>query len=159
MYVKIFEYGFDWKLILSFIEWWIKSGNFSKDIKKGDRIYYGKSIRDIDHTILVTQKGKFELIIEKGAIISDNSPRELKEGELYLNKWSFFGGSGFEKSVRKIKKWLEEIEDYNPYLINSQKADMEALEFDMIGVGFFIETCDGNKWKLRIVADVVGLPK
>lgn len=159
MYLKIFEYGFDWELILSFIEWWIKSSNFFKDIKEGDRVARGKSIRDIYHTILVTQKGEFELIIEKGVIISDNSPRELREGELYLNKWSFFGGSGFEKSVRKIKKWLKETQGCNPYLINSQKADMEALEFDMIGVGFFIETYDENKWKLRILADVVGLPQ
>jgi hypothetical protein len=159
MYIKIFEYGHNWEVVLAFIEWWIKSENFSRDVKKGDKIDGHKAIRDIDHTIRIIQKNKFELIIEKGFILSDGPPRELEDEELYLNKWFFFSGNGFNRSIRKIRKWLEETWDCNPCLINFQKAIIEELKFDMVGVGFFIEVYNGNKFKLRIVADVVGIPK
>jgi hypothetical protein len=157
MYVKIFEYGYDWEELLKFIQWWIKSDNFDKDTKIGDRVRGGVAIRDVNHTILIVQKGNFELVIEKGAIMSDGPPRELKKGELYLNKWLL--GTGFDKSVKQIKNWLEKMGHYNPHLMNPQKADRESKKFDLIGTGFFIETPDFNTWHLRIVADVVGLPK
>lgn len=159
MYIKIFEYGHNWEVVLAFIEWWIKSENFTRDVKKGDRIDGNKAIRDIDHTIRIIQDNKFELIIEKGFILSDGPPRELKDKEFYLNKWSFFSGSGLNRSVRKTKKWLKETWDFDPFLMNLNKATIECLEFDMVGVGFFIQTYDWNKFKLRIVADVVGIPK
>jgi len=160
MYIKSFAYGHDWELVSSFLQWWIKSSNFSKDVRIGDNVNRGgKAIRDIDHTIRVTQKGKFELLIEKGAIMSDGPPRELRDGELYLNKRGLLGTSGFDKSVKKIEKWLEQVWDYDPCLMNPQKANMESQRFDMVGTGLFIETCDQIHWKIRIVADVVGIPK
>lgn len=159
MYFKSFAYGHDWELVSSFIQWWIKSGNFSKDIRIGDKVNgNGKAIRDIDHTIRIIQKSPFELIIEKGAIMSDGPPRKLKDGELYLNK-ELLGSSGFDESFKKIENWLEKVWDYNPYLMNPKKAETESQRFDMIGTGLFVETIDEIRWKMRISADVVGIPK
>lgn len=159
MHLKAFVYGYDWELALDFLKWWIKSGNWSKDIKIGDKVDGGKAIRDIDHTIRVTQKNKFELLIEKDAIMSDGPKRSLKAGELYLNKKSLLDDNGFDKSVKKIKEWLEKIEDYDPRSVNPEKALSEGQKFDMVGIGFRIKTADEICWKLLITADVVGLPK
>jgi hypothetical protein len=155
MYIKIFEYGYDWKNVLSFIEWWIKSENCSKDIKIGDIVNErGKAIRDVEHTILVT-KNRFELMIEKSAIMSDGPPRKLKDHELYLNK-SWFGLNGFDITIKKTKKWLQKNSNHDPYTMNLKKAKEEELNFDTIGIGFFVET---NSRQLHIIADVIGIPK
>jgi len=160
MYIKSFAYGHDEKLISSFLRWWIKSGNFSKDIKIGDKIDGGNAIRDINHTIRILQKGKFTLIIEKDAIMSDGHRKTLKKDELYLNKNNgLFCGTGFDQSIKKIEKWLDEMSFYDPYKMNSQKAQIESQRFDMIGTGIFLETCDDIHWKMRVTADVVGIPK
>lgn len=159
MYIKSFAYGYEWKLVLDFLKWWIKNNN-SKDVKIGDSVDGGgKSVRDIDHTICVTQKGKFGLLIEKDAIMSDGPKKSLKSGELYLNKKLLLGGTGFDKSVKKIEEWLKKTEDYDPRSVNPEKAYSERQKFDMVSIGFYIETADEICWKLLITADVVGLPK
>ncbi|MFA5207793.1 MAG: hypothetical protein WC428_03975 [Candidatus Paceibacterota bacterium] len=159
MYIKAFEYGHEWELVLDFLKWWIKSDNCSKDIKIGDSVNGGKAVRDIDHTICVTQKGKFELLIEKDAIMSDGPKRKLKSDELYLNKKLLLGGTGFDKSVKKIKEWLKKTEDYDPRAIDYEKACLEGQKFDMVGTGFYFETIDTSYRKILITASVVGIPK
>lgn len=159
MYIKAFEYGHEWELVLDFLKWWIKSDNCSKDIKIGDDINGGKSVRSIYHTICITQKGKFELLIEKDAIMSDGPKRSLKPNELYLNKKSLLGSTGFDRSVEKIGKWLKKTEDYDPRAINYDAAYLEAQEFDMVGTGFHFETIDKNYNKILISAVVVGIPQ
>ena len=155
MFFKIFAYGFERENVLSFIQWWIKSENFSKDVKIGDVVDGGgNAIRDIDHTIVLTQN-KFELIIEKGVITSD-LPRRKKCEELYLNK-NFLGENGFDTTIRKTKKWLEKTWDYDPYVVNPEKT--KKIYDMMVGIGFFIENPNQEKWKLCITADVVGIPK
>jgi hypothetical protein len=157
----MFEYGFDQKIVLSFTEWWIKSGNSSRDVKIGDKVNGGIAIRSVDHTIRVTQNGKFEILIEKGAIMSDDNPKRiLKDGELYLNKNNgMFHGNGFNESVKKIGRWLEEVASCDPCSINPEKALMARQEFDTIGIGLYIESLNEIGNDLRIFADVVGIPK
>jgi len=156
MQIKAFAYGFEEENVLSFLEWWIKSENFSKDVKIGDKVDGGKAIRSVDHTIRIAQNGQFELLIEKDAIMSDGSRKKMKKGELYLNKGLLT--NGFKESVKHIKRWLEEVEYCDPCLMDPEKAETESQKFDMIGTGLFIETTNDG-WKLLIVANVVGIPK
>jgi len=158
MEIEAFEYGHNRKEILSLIKWWIGSGNSLKDVKIGDKVNgWGKAIRSVDHTIRITQNGKYELLIEKDSIMSDGSRKKLKTNELYLNKGLLT--NGFKESVEYIKKWLEDAEFWDPYLMDREKAETESQKFDMIGIGFFIKATDNNGWKLLIVANVVGIPK
>jgi hypothetical protein len=158
MKIKAFAYGFEEETVLNFIEWWIKSENFSKDVKIGDKVNGGsRAIRSVDHTIRIDQSRQFELLIEKDAIMSDGSRKKLKKGELYLNKGLLT--NGFKESVRHVKRWLEEVEYCDPYLMDPEKAEAESQKFDMIGTGLFIETTDNYGQKLLIVANVVGIPK
>jgi len=166
MYFKVFAYGHDWQGILEFIKWWLRSENWNTDIKEGDKVDGGSSVRDITHTILIRPKGRFELIIEKGVIFSDDdSPRKLKDGELYFNKPYKKGGNetGFDIVVKRAATWLEGKWDCDPCEVNPEKADRESLNFDMVGIGFYIENPRGederDEWGLRIKADVVGIPK
>ena len=159
MYIKTFAYGHDWELVLDFLKWWIKSDKWSKDIKIGDDVDGGKAIRDIDHTIRVTTKNKFELLIEKDAIMSDGPKRRLDLLEQYLNKELLLGKTGFDKAVKEIEVWLKKTRDYDPRSVNPKKADLEGQKFDIVGIGFHIETADKICWKLLITADVVGIPK
>ncbi|MCX6761176.1 MAG: hypothetical protein NTZ84_03705 [Candidatus Nealsonbacteria bacterium] len=137
-------------------KWWLKSGGWDKDIKINDKIKGGFSVRDIVHTVLVREDGKFDLIIEKGIIFSDRSQRKLKKGEICLNKGLM---NGFARAAKKAEIWLESRCDYDPCEIDAKKAYEQGIRFDMVGVGFFIETVDHHGWELRIRADVVGIPK
>jgi hypothetical protein len=164
MHIKIFEYGYNYMEVQSFIEWWIKSGRFTRDIKKGDRVDGGRAIRDIDHTIKIIPNSIFEIIIERNIIINDYDGKEVRglgKYEFYLNKKDLFcfGSTGFDKASKTIREWLYNMNECDPYIVNKRKALIEEQRFDMIGIGFFIETYKESEWKLRIYADVVGLPK
>jgi hypothetical protein len=158
MYFKVFGYGHNWEEVLEFIKWWIKSNKFSKDIIRGEKINGKTSVRDINHTIRIIECSEFELLIEKGIIASDLPAREMKPSEVYLNK-GHLEDTGFNQAVQKIGEWLERLWDYDPYVIDDEKAMLISLEFDMIGVGFYICSNPDNPWKLHIVADTVGIPQ
>jgi len=156
MYFKIFGYGHEHKAILEFIRWWMKSERWDKDIKINDVVDGGFSIRDITHTVLVREDGKFDLIIEKGVLFSDGPQRKLQKGEMYINQGII---SGFSRAVKKTEAWLASMEDCDPCEIDKKEAYEQGLRFDMVGVGFILETTDPNDWKIRIRAKVVGIPK
>lgn len=158
MYFKTFGYGHDHEEILEFIKWWIKSECWDKDIKIGEswKGCGGPSIRDIAHTVSVQKQGSFDLIIEKNVIMSDEPSRGMKKGEFYLNKGPM---NGFIRAAKKIEIWLESRWDYDPCEIDAKKAYEKGLIFDTVGIGFIVETVDQAGWKLRVRADVVGIPK
>lgn len=161
MLYNIFEYGSNWKNVLSFTEWWIKSENFSQDIKKGKK-YRGKeniSIRDIDHTICVIRKNEFELLLQKNIIFRDSLiSRRLKNGEFYINKGSL-DKTGLEISLRQVETWLKEIKETSPYGINFEKTCSEGKNCNGVGQCFNIENTDKDSWKLKITADVIAVEK
>jgi hypothetical protein len=157
VYFKSFAYSHDCELALDFIQWWIMSRNFSKDIKKGEQVRGGKSVRDIDHTILITQDDQV-MLIEKSAIMSDGPQRSLRSAEIYLNKPTL-KNNGLKESVKMISRWLKSNANLDPFTINPQKAQKESQKFDMVGIGFFMETDGFINWKLKVIADVVGIPK
>lgn len=155
MYFKIFTHGYDRENLLKFIEWWMRSEGWDKDIKTGETFKGGISIRDITRTILIKKEGILDLIIEKDFVQSDR-PRGLKKGERYLNKGPV---GGFIRASKKVETWLASRYDYDPREIDEKKAYEQGLRFGMVGIGFFVETIDVNFWKLKIHADVVGIPK
>lgn len=156
MYFKTFGYGHECEEIMEFIRWWLKSEGWDRDIKTNDKIKGGFSIRDVVHTVLVREEGKFDLIIKKGVIFSDERQRKLKKGEILMNKGLV---TGFARSVKKAEIWLERRGDYDPCEIDAKKTYEQGTRFDMVGVGFVIETTDARGWELRIRAEVVGIPK
>ncbi len=167
MYFKVFTYNY--QEALDFINWWINSGYFSVDIKKGDNVQRGMgvgglAVRDVYHTIRVLQGENFDLFIEKGVITSDAPQRELKYGEDFLNQnvsnleEKGMSVTGFDVAISIVEDWLQEVWDCDPYFINEKKATTEQMRFDFIGVGFYIETYHDD-WKIHVSADVVGFPK
>jgi hypothetical protein len=157
MYFKIFGYGHEHKDVLEFIKWWLRKGDgdWDKDIKKNDNVRGFFFANDIDRTVLVRESGKFNLIIKKDIIVSDK-PRELKKGEMYLNKESM---NGFFRALEQAEIWLANRQDYDPKEIDEKKAYEQGVRFDTVGVGFILETVDNDGWELHIHADVVGMPK
>ena len=157
MYFKIFGYGHDHKNILEFIKWWLHKGDgeWDKDIKKSDNVHGFFFSKNIDRTVIIREKGEFDLIIEKDIIVSDR-PRGLKKGEMYLNKDSM---KGYFTAAEKAEIWLTTRRDCDPKEIDEKKAYEQGMRFDNIGVGFFLETIDQSGWILQIRADVVAIPQ
>lgn len=158
MHFEVFSYGHDWEELFAFIRWWIMSDGFSEDIKKGQEVKGGISVRSIDHTITVSEISTFRLLIEKGVTISDSPIRPLKENEMFINKGPA-GKTGFDKAVGIVENWLSRVWDYDPYQIDPEKAMFEGMRFDMIGVGLYLVTNNDSDWKISISAGVVGIPK
>ncbi|TFG35965.1 MAG: hypothetical protein E4H47_00080 [Parcubacteria group bacterium] len=157
MYIKIFGYAHNYKDISEFIKWWLRKGGgyWDKDIKKTDSVHGFFSSKDIDRTVLVREEGRLDLIIEKDIIVSDR-PRELRKGEMYLNKDSM---KGFFATAEKAETWLATRRDFDPKEIDEKKAYEQGIRFDTIGVGFLLETVDRDDWQLHIRAGVVGIPQ
>lgn len=162
---KIFEYGHDWEVVLSFIAWWIRSENFTRDIKEGDIVddSGSRAVRSIEHTVRVIKRESNEIIIEKGAIMSDCKRNFLRDGEYYLNK-VVDDKTGLDRTIEEVEKWLRKVSQAGPTRINFKKAVTEGMLFDSIGVGLFVENSNFSvecptEWALSIRADVVRLPQ
>lgn len=157
MYFKIFGYGHDYKSVLEFIKWWLHKGDgdWDKDFKKSDNIHGFFFSKDIDRTVLVREEGRLDLIIKKDIIVSDK-PRELRKGEMYLNKDSM---KGFFTAAEKAETWLSIRRDFDPSEMDEKKTYEQGMKFNTVGVGFFLETIDHHGWELHIRADVVGIPQ
>jgi len=156
MYFKIFGYGHEYKAVLEFIRWWIRKGDgeWEKDIKKEDNLRGFFSACDVDRTILFREDGKYKLIIKKDVIVS-HKPRELKKGEMYLNKEQM---SGFFRSAEMAETWISIARDYEPGEIDEKKAYELSSRSDNVGVGFLLETVDEHGWEMHIRLDVVRIP-
>jgi hypothetical protein len=158
MHFEVFSYGHDWEELLAFVRWWIMSEGFSRDIKEGEQVDMGVSVRDIEHTIKVSQQGEFCLLIEKGAIISDSPKKLLQDGEIYINK-GLPGETGFDHAIKEVEQWLSEMWNCDPYQIDSEKATFEGMRFDTVGVGLCLSNHEDSDWKISITANAVGIPK
>ena len=139
--VEAMHYGHDWKQLLEFIEFWIKSDGFGEDREKDNLI----NRRKTQHTVTLHFSDDYQLEIIKDVVFPDERPRELKPGETFIQE-------NLSSVMNDVEQWLQQMAAISPEEINRKRFYEIERNFSMVGIGFFLKTTTITDWGLRVSA-------
>ena len=145
--VEAMHYGHDWKRLLEFIEFWIKSDGFGEDREKDNPI----NRRKTRYTVALHFSDDHQLEIIKGVVFPDESPRELKPGETFIQE-------NLSSVMNDVEQWLQQMSAINPEEIDRERFYEIEKSFSMVGIGFFLKTTTITDWGLRVSTVKTSVP-